>query len=76
MGVHCNLVLGQRAIYALKPEIRSRLNALYMTIFFAGGAVGSAVASVAYSSGGWTMVAWIGFSFPCIALLFFLTEII
>jgi predicted MFS family arabinose efflux permease len=47
-----------------------------MTIFFAGGAVGSAVASVAYSSGGWTMVAWIGFSFPCIALLFFLTEII
>jgi predicted MFS family arabinose efflux permease len=76
MGVHCNLVLGQRAIYALKPEIRSRLNALYMTIFFAGGALGSAVASAAYSYGGWTMVAWIGFSFPCIVLLLFITEII
>ena len=74
LGVQCNLVLGQRAIYILGAEVRSRLNALYMAIFFAGGAIGSGVASIAYVYGGWTLVAWIGFGFPAAALLFYFTE--
>ena len=74
LGVQCNVVLGQRTIYLLGAEIRSRLNALYMAIFFAGGAIGSGIASIAYVYGGWTLVAWIGFSFPVAALLFYLTE--
>jgi hypothetical protein len=36
-----NLTLGQRAIFVLGAEYRSRLNGLYMSAFFAGGAVGS-----------------------------------
>lgn len=74
LSVQCNVVLGQRAIYSLGPEVRSRLNALYMAIFFGGGAIGSALASIAYVTGGWTLVAWIGFAFPAAAFLFFLTE--
>jgi len=74
LGVQCNIVLGQRAIYSLGAEARSRLNALYMAIFFAGGAIGSAIASLAYVTGGWTLVAWIGFAFPMAAFLYFLTE--
>lgn len=74
LGVQCNVVLGQRAIYLLGAEVRSRLNALYMAIFFAGGAIGSGIASIAYVYGGWTLVAWIGFSFPAVAFLFYLTE--
>jgi predicted MFS family arabinose efflux permease len=74
MGVQCNVVLGQRTIYLLGAEVRSRLNALYMAIFFIGGAIGSGIASVAYLYGGWTLVASIGFSFPAAALLFYFTE--
>lgn len=39
MGVSANLVLSQRLIFSLSPEIRSRLNGLFMAIFFLGGAV-------------------------------------
>ncbi len=39
-AVQMNMVLGQRAIYALDATSRGRLNALYMTAIFAGGAVG------------------------------------
>jgi predicted MFS family arabinose efflux permease len=73
-GVTTNLVCGQRAIYALSAEHRSRLNGLYMATFFAGGAIGSAVGGWAFATGGWTLAAWIGFCFPTAALLFFATE--
>ncbi|MGU7772560.1 MFS transporter [Burkholderia sp. MR1-5-21] len=42
-GVAANLTLGQRAIFALGPDVRARLNDLYMTILFLGDALGSAV---------------------------------
>lgn len=34
IGVAGNLLLGQKVIFSLNPEIRNRLNGLYMTIFF------------------------------------------
>jgi predicted MFS family arabinose efflux permease len=73
-GVQTNLVVGQRAIFSLAPAIRSRLNGLYMASFFAGGAVGSALASPAFERGGWALVSWIGIALPTISLLAFLTE--
>lgn len=73
-GVTTNLVCGQRAIYELSAEHRSRLNGLFMATFFAGGALGSAVGGWAFATGGWTMTAWIGFCFPALAFLLFLTE--
>jgi predicted MFS family arabinose efflux permease len=75
-GVQTNLVVGQRAIFALAPAIRSRLNGLYMASFFVGGAIGSALASPAYQSGGWRLVSWIGIALPLLSLLAFLTEFI
>ncbi|KEQ27354.1 MFS transporter [Paenibacillus tyrfis] len=73
-GVSANLVLGQRAIFSLGPEIRSRLNGLFMAIFFFGGAFGSAIGGWAYASGGWSTTLWIGIAFPVAALLYFATE--
>ena len=74
MGVQMNMVLGQRAIYSLGAETRSRMNAIYMAIFFLGGAAGSALAGYAFAVGGWAPVTWIGFAFPAVGLLFYLTE--
>ncbi|MGG3311293.1 MFS transporter [Paenibacillus lautus] len=74
MGVSANMVLGQRAIFALGDEVRSRLNGMYMAIFFAGGAIGSAVGGWAYAMGGWKAAMWVGVLFPIMALLYFFTE--
>ncbi|BAI76342.1 major facilitator superfamily, general substrate transporter (plasmid) [Azospirillum sp. B510] len=74
MGVQMNMVLGQRAIYSLGAETRSRMNAIYMAIFFLGGAAGSALAGYAFAVGGWAPVTWIGAAFPTLGLLFYLTE--
>jgi predicted MFS family arabinose efflux permease len=73
-GVQGVQVVGQRAIYALGAEARSRLNGLYIAMFFAGGAAGSAVTSLAYSYGGWNLVSWIGLAFPLVGLMLFATE--
>lgn len=73
-GVSANLVLGQRALFSLSPEIRSRLNGLFMAIFFFGGAIGSAIGGWIYATGGWGAALWVGMAFPIIALIYFATE--
>lgn len=73
-GVTTNLVLGQRAIFTLGAEFRSRLNGIYMATFFMGGAIGSAVGGWAYSVGEWSLASWVGFAMPAAALVYFLTE--
>jgi len=74
MGVSANLVLGQRAIFSLGAEFRSRLNGLYMAIFFAGGAIGSATGAWAYAMAGWKAALLIGIALPAIALIYYATE--
>lgn len=74
-GVTTNLVLGQRAIFVLGAEYRSRLNGLYMATFFMGGALGSAVGGWAYARGGWWLASWIGFALPVAALAYYATEL-
>ncbi|MGK6314431.1 MFS transporter [Neorhizobium sp. DT-125] len=73
-GVTMTLVIGQRAIYGLGAELRSRLNGLFMATFFCGGAIGSAVGAWAFAEGGWLLASSIGLALPAIALLYFLTE--
>jgi predicted MFS family arabinose efflux permease len=67
-AVQMNMVLGQRAIYALDANSRGRLNALYMTAIFAGGAVGSAVASTLYTQIGWAGVVATGSGLALVSL--------
>jgi len=74
MGVSANLVLGQRAIFSLGAEIRSRLNGLYMAIFFGGGAIGSATGAWAYAMAGWKAALLIGIALPTIAMIYYATE--
>ncbi|MEK0314751.1 MFS transporter [Cohnella sp. 56] len=74
MAVSGNLVLGQRVVYALGSEARGRLNGLFMSIFFLGGAVGSALGGWAYAHGGWRLAALIGVAWPLLAILYAATE--
>jgi predicted MFS family arabinose efflux permease len=74
-GVQMNMLVGQRTIYALGADIRSRVNALYIALFFLGGAVGSALSGWAVSHGGYASVAMIGLCFPAITLILFVGEL-
>lgn len=73
-GVTMTLVIGQRAIYGLGADLRSRLNGLFMATFFMGGAVGSAVGAWAFAEGGWLLASMLGLALPVLAFLYFLTE--
>ena len=50
-----------------EPEARSRVNAFYMTCYFAGGAIGSVVAGLTYASLGWTGAMAAGLVFALLA---------
>jgi predicted MFS family arabinose efflux permease len=71
-GVQANLVLGFRAIFALAPDARARLNGAYLATFFAAGAAGSAAGAWAYAQGGWTLACCVGIAPPLVALMRFL----
>jgi predicted MFS family arabinose efflux permease len=73
-GVTANFVLGQRAIFSLADQHRSRLNGLYMAAFFISGAACSGLGGWAYTRGGWFLTACIGIALPLLALLGTLTE--
>jgi predicted MFS family arabinose efflux permease len=69
IGVSGNVLLGQKVIFGLNPEIRNRLNGLYMTIFFLGGAFGSWIGSYTYYKFNSEVTLIIGTALPLIASL-------
>ncbi len=73
-GITANLVLGQRAIFALDSGLRSRLNGIYIATIFIGGASGSALGAWSFARGGWWLTSWVGFAMVAFAFLFFLSE--
>lgn len=46
-------ILNQNVVYAIDPLARSRLNSIYMTIYFLGAAIGSFFAAWIWSDYGW-----------------------
>lgn len=53
-------VLSLRRIYVLAPELRGRLNGLFIAFAFLCGAAGSGLAAAVYTSRGWTTLAVLG----------------
>ncbi len=62
-GTQMMQVANQTRIFGLDPGARSRLNTVYMTTYFVGGALGSAFSSAAWSRYGWTGVCGLGVLF-------------
>jgi predicted MFS family arabinose efflux permease len=75
-GVQANLVLGFRAIFSLAPDARGRLNGVYLSTAFVGGAIGSALGAWAYARGGWGLACCVGLAPPLIALVRFLLGVV
>jgi predicted MFS family arabinose efflux permease len=73
-GTQLNQILGQRVIFALRPEARGRINAIYMTVVFAFGAAGSSLATLTYHLGGWWASMLIAAGLGLIGLVLFATE--
>lgn len=69
IGVTGDQTLGRRAINLLQPRARGRLNGLFVGIFFIGGAIGSMLAGIAWTWGGWPAVCAIAAAFGLAALL-------
>ncbi len=67
-------VLSMRSLFVLAPELRGRLNALFMTFVFLCAAVASGLAAATYTFVGWTGVSLLGGGFIAAALLLFATE--
>jgi predicted MFS family arabinose efflux permease len=66
LGVQTALVSNQARMYAINAEAAGRLNTIFMTSYFLGGALGSALASLA-----WTHFGWPGVCGVAIAMLLF-----
>jgi predicted MFS family arabinose efflux permease len=56
MGAQMTQVANQTRIFGLVPSARSRLNTVYMTVYFSGAAAGSALATIAWVHWGWSGV--------------------
>jgi predicted MFS family arabinose efflux permease len=65
-GIH---ISNQSAIYALRPEARSRLTTAYMVAYFLGGAALSALTSSLYGADGWGGVSVLGAATALLALV-------
>lgn len=69
VGITTDQTLGRRAVNLLRPEARGRINGLFVALFFIGGGVGAAAASLAWSYGGWTAVCAVAASFGALGLV-------
>ncbi|ETR77464.1 MFS transporter [Afipia sp. P52-10] len=56
VGVVGAQTLGRRAVNLLQAEARGRINGIFVGVFFLGASLGSAIAGLAWTSGGWPLV--------------------
>lgn len=73
-AVQVSQVLSRVVVLDVAPDIRGRINALYMTIVYFSGALGSIIGVSVYVRWGWPAVAALGTAAGLTVLLFALTE--
>jgi predicted MFS family arabinose efflux permease len=72
-GVQSALVSNQHVIYSLRPEACSRLNTIFMSGMFIGGAIGSAGATLVWNAFGWNGVSIFGALLAVFGILMWMT---
>ena len=74
LAVQSHQVLSLRDIYALHPDARARVNAVYMTSVFLGGALASAITALLLQHWGWTGIALFAAALPTVGIALWLSE--
>jgi predicted MFS family arabinose efflux permease len=69
VGAQMCQVANQTRIFGLVPSARSRLNTVYMTVYFSGAAAGSALATIAWVHWKWNGVCILALSLIGLAAL-------
>jgi predicted MFS family arabinose efflux permease len=69
LGLQGAHISNQSEVYRLDAAARSRITTVYMTMYFTGGALGSAGSGLAYGRWGWAGTCAIGAGFGVVALL-------
>jgi predicted MFS family arabinose efflux permease len=67
IGVQAGLVSNQTRAFAVDPKAQGRINSLYMTATFFGGAVGTVVSGWLMSRFGWTGIVAFGIALGLVA---------
>lgn len=68
-GLSALHVLNQNLVYRISLQARSRINSIYMTLYFAGAALGSLMAVYAWKHWGWTACASIGLGMAILSFM-------
>ncbi|MBS1563650.1 MAG: MFS transporter [Bacteroidetes bacterium] len=68
IGVQATQVANVATIYSLDASAHSRINTVYMTTYFIGGAFGTWIGIVCWRWGGWSAVTWQLLLWGCMAL--------
>ena len=68
VGQQATQVTNLAQIYKLDESAHSRINTMFMTISFMGGAIGTWVGVTSWTLGGWKLVAWQLLLWTCIAM--------
>jgi predicted MFS family arabinose efflux permease len=69
MAMQATHIMNQSSIFSLHPDANNRLNTVYMTSYFIGGASGTLLTGVAWQNWQWNGVLAIGAGFGLLALL-------
>ena len=69
IGVQATQVTNIASIYSLDSTANSRINTVYMTCYFIGGATGALVGLFCWKTGGWELVTWQMMGFALLAFL-------
>ncbi len=67
-------VTNMNIVYQLRDDAQSRINAVYMTFYFIGAALGSSFGALAWNYGGWMMVSIVGIMLALISGIFCLLD--
>jgi len=74
LGLAITHSCNQNVIFRLRPDAKSRVNSLYMTVYFIGGACGSALGVYTWHHGGWSMTCIAGLGLVIGSALFALLD--
>ncbi|OQP39907.1 MFS transporter [Niastella yeongjuensis] len=69
IGVQATQITNFTRIYSLNEEAHSRLNTVYMTTYFIGGAMGTFFGLLSWKVGGWSVALWQMLLWSIIALV-------